>query len=989
MNRKAWRLPRRFVIIIGIGAIILLFYAIRSAMFEQQQFEPADPAMLNIAEASPAITPLYLQKLAEYEQAGITAARNIQIELNASNASEQSSASPIRIARDEELGHEVLEWDHSEGWIEWEVDIPQDGLYEIAIQYRPLPGTSASIMRGISIDGSVPFQESARIELERIWKDAQYPYAKNALGNEVRAKQVEIAGWYTIPASNFETDALPLRYHLTAGSHRIRMTGVREPVAIAGLLIRSPEPIPAYAAYSADYVKPATGTTWYGIIEAEQFMRKSNIGIQKYTVGEPHISPDPKGRVVYNTLGADRWRSPGHWVEWEFAVPENGWYTIDVKYRQSYQGRTTVYRTIAIDGKVPYEEMLSYPFPYSRGFSMETLQEGDGTPYLFYLQEGTHTLRMTADATPVKPALQALNVAMEELREFDRELRTVTGDYSRFQASNADLNRTWDVKRFMPNVVERLDQYIHDLEGIIQYLQGLNGSETDLTAAIEQSVITLREFAEDVNKIPNRLTELSAIQTQIGTWLSSLDQQPLLLDYMVIRTPETDPGLKLPGGLAKIGYATLDFFRSFRLAYSTEVEEEEQTIEVWMNRGRDYVDLLQDLIDQDFTPATGIKVNLNLMPNPNVLILGNAAGNQPDVALGVAMDTPVEFAMRGATADLRQFADYEQVVQQFHSGIMRSYTLDGGIYGLPEVQSFPVFFYRTDIFAQLGLEPPDTWEQLYDILPTLQENFKTFYFPPKDFIPFFYQRGLDFYSQDGMNTTLRTEEAIEPFKQWMDLFAKYYLPLEVPAFFNHFRSGDIPAGIADFNTYVLLSVAAPDIAGHWRIAPLPGTEQPDGTIARWAPQPTTSMLMMDKSSKKEQAWKFMKWWSSTEVQLRYGQDIESYFGLEYRWNSANVEALLKSPWPADDLDAIAEQVRWSKNVPIVPGYYFLGREMDFAWNHVLLDGMAEKEALDRAAVAIQREMRRKQAEFGYGSNSNLNIPQLDEPYDVYRRSAHE
>ncbi|BBH22164.1 ABC transporter substrate-binding protein [Paenibacillus baekrokdamisoli] len=989
MNRKAIRLPMRLVIFLLICTAIVLFYAIRSFWFEQKHYEPADVAILNLPDADQSAIPTYNQKLQQYDSQGVPNTTNVRIELNANNLSQRSNEGSIEKVHHDVLGKEVLQWKNAEGWIEWEADIKQEGLYEIQIQYSPLKGTSSSIMRGLLVDGVTPFQESARIELDRIWKDAQYPYAKNAIGNEIRSKQVEVEGWYVKTVSNFETDSRPMRYHLMKGRHLIRMTGVREPVAIGSLIIKSPDSIPAYASYVTTHTEQKNELEWYSLIEAEQFTQKSNIGIQKYSVSEANISPDPKGRLVYNTLGADRWKFPGHWVEWGVKVPEDGWYAIDVKYRQSYQGRTTVYRTITIDDRVPFEEMLSYPFAYSRSFSLETLKDRGGNPYLFYLERGSHTLRMTADSSPVRPALQALYVTLDHLREFDRQIRTVIGDYSQFQAANSDVNRTWDLKRNIPNIEQQVTSSVVEMENIVRYMNGLNGSETDLTAAIEQSIITLREFLHDVDKIPNRLTELTAIQSKIGTWLTSVDQQPLLLDYIVVRTPETKTGLRISRKFEKFSYSIGDFFRSFYLAYNSKSEDKEKTIDVWMNRGRDYVDLLQDLIDQDFTPNTGIKVNLNLIPNPNVLVLGNAAGEQPDVALGIAMDTPVEFAMRGATANLRQFPDFEKVVTRFHPGVMRSYTLDNGIYGLPEVENFPVFFYRTDLFEQLKLKPPDTWDDLYDILPTLQENFMTFYYPPKDFTPFFYQRGLDFYSADGMNTTLRKEEAIKPFKQWMDLFEKYYLPLEVPSFFNHFRYGDIPAGIADFNTYVLLSVAAPDIAGHWKIAPLPGMKQSDGTVARWSPQATTSMLMMEKSSKKEEAWQFMKWWSSTETQLRYGQDIESYFGLEYRWNSANMEALLQSPWPSDDLKAIAEQARWVKNVPVVPGYYFLSREMDFAWNHVLLDGMAEKEALDRAAVSIEREMRRKQSEFGYDSDRNLNIPQMDKPYDLYRRSEHD
>ena len=50
------------------------------------------------------------------------------------------------------------------------------------------------------------------------------------------------------------------------------------------------------------------------------------------------------------------------------------------------------------------------------------------------------------------------------------------------------------------------------------------------------------------------------------------------------------------------------------------------------------------------------------------------------------------------------------------------------------------------------------------MLLTLQENGKTFFYPPQDFATFFYQAGVDFYSSDGMRNQLSEEAAIEPFE---------------------------------------------------------------------------------------------------------------------------------------------------------------------------------------------------------------------------------
>jgi ABC-type glycerol-3-phosphate transport system substrate-binding protein len=227
---------------------------------------------------------------------------------------------------------------------------------------------------------------------------------------------------------------------------------------------------------------------------------------------------------------------------------------------------------------------------------------------------------------------------------------------------------------------------------------------------------------------------------------------------------------------------------------------------------------------------------------------------------------------------------------------------------------------------------------------------------------------------------LTSAEGLAAFKQWTKWFSQYDLPKDVPVFFNHFRFGDIPIGIGDLNMYIQLTVAAPELDGHWKMVPIPGTRQPDGTVVRWAPQETTSAVMMKKSHRKDDAWTFLKWWTSDDVQSRYAADIESFAGIEYRWNTANVNALQTIPWSDDDLKALNEQGAWAKNMPYVPGYYFLAREMDFAWNDVVVGGKPPKEALEKAEMALQREMMRKQEEFGIAHDDDLHVVPYDQPY---------
>ncbi|MBB6729556.1 extracellular solute-binding protein [Cohnella zeiphila] len=893
-----------------------------------------------------------------------------------------SSADPAaKLAAESGGDGGVLNWNNEKGWVEWTFEVANAGWYELHLDYKPLPGGDTSAVRGVQIDGRYPFLEAEHIELERHWKDAQYPYARNEIGMEIRPQQTEVVEWTDLAAADYSASSRPLLFRLEPGKHTLRLLGGREPLALRALSFQPQKPLPSYAEYAA--AKPAeTGEDdWFRKTEAENFQRKSALTIQTDHWSEPYISPDPKGRIVYNVLGGQRWQNPGEWVEWQVSVPADGWYEIDLKNYQNYRNGFKAYRTVEIDGQTPFRELLHYGFDFHKEFEITTMADPDGKPYRFYLTKGEHTIRMIADSSELQPVNLALQDTLQQIADFDRHVRLITGNYSKssFDA-NIDSKRTWDMAKYDPNVATEVQSFITRLSDIRSYLNGLNGRDSDLSQAIKSSVSILSEMLADVNEIPNKINDISTIQSNIGTWMSTLTQQPLLFDYLVVRTPDAKTGFKAPTTLSRIPYAIKDFGRSFYMNYDSVQKDDPKALTIWVQRGRDYVDLLKEMVDQDFTPKTGIQVNINLMPNPNMLILGNAAGDVPDVALGVGEATPADYAMRSAVEDLSKYPGFDEVNKRFIPGVQRALTYNGGTYGLPEVENFQVMFYRSDIFENLGLKAPDTWNDVFDILPTLQENGMTMSIPKADFSTFFFENGAEAYSPDGLKATLTSEAGQKAFKMWTEMFTKYNLPIDIPAFFQHFRDGDIPIGIADFNTYVQLLVAAPEITGHWKIAPLPGIEQPDGQVARWSPQGLSAAMIMKKSDRKDEAWEFLKWWTSDEVQARYAKDIESFYGLEYRWNTANTGAMRTLNWPDDDLQAIREQARWAKNMPNVPGFYFLGREMDFAWNDTVFNNVPAEEALEDAETALQREMDSRQRDFGIGNGADLRVPQILQPF---------
>ncbi|MCQ6557471.1 extracellular solute-binding protein [Paenibacillus mendelii] len=967
---------KKLLTVIAVAAVLALFLIYRLFFISGQHYPVVASSALD--EHSQAVgMPNYFTYLQGWDQAKMPAGGDA-VTIEAASFSSRSDEASIKVSRNEELGRQVLHWDHAAGWVEWVADIPEEGLYTLSIAYIPLKGSFSGIIRGIQIDGEYPFAEAQRVMLKRNWKDAVYPYKRDKLGNELRPVQVELEGLKNETITDYSVSSEPLQWHFTKGKHTIRMIGWREPVALDTLTLTPSRDIPDYVHYTQNQPTAEESSTWFQLYEAESYSRKSDPSIQTASYSEPYISPDPKGRIAYNVIGGDRWKKAGEWLEWDIEVPKDSYYELDLKYLQSMQ-QSSVYHTITVDGEVPFQELKGYETATNSHFQLHTLQAQDGTAYRIYLTKGRHTLRIIADASPITPAVYALQNLLRELSVMDKDMRRITGNYS-VTGADQDLNRTWEIKRYDPDIEQKLTSLIDKMNVISDYVNGLSGRKTAVSSILNTAKYTFEEMREDVNDIPNQMKEFSSTQSRLGAWITQMSEQKLMLDYIVLRTPEAETGLKVSGAFKRTAYMGMNFFRTFYMDYSRKSLNKEKAITVWVSRGRDYVDIMQEMIEQQFTPQTGIQVNVNLMPNPNALILGNAAGDQPDVALGIPSETAVEYAMRGAVADLSKMKGFDDIVKRFHPGVLLAHKYDGGTYALPELQNFQLMFYRTDVFEQLGIKPPDTWEDVFRIMPTLLEKGMTFYYPPADFTTIFYQNGAEFWDETGMKNMLGEAKSVKAFKQWTDMFVKHSLPLEVPAFFEHFRLGDLPIGIGDLSTYVQLTVAAPDIVGNWGVAPVPGIRQSDGTVARWQPQGAVSGMIMEKSDKQDQAWKFLDWWTSAAVQSEFGNSMESLYGLEYRWNTANVEAMADIPWSDEELAALYEQGRWVKNVPLVPGHYFLGRELSFAWNRTVLTGMPFMESLEQARIALQREMRRKQEDLGIPADTDLDLEPYVQPY---------
>lgn len=112
-------------------------------------------------------------------------------------------------------------------------------------------------------------------------------------------------------------------------------------------------------------------------------MHRSNPTLRMESNADPLAQPVSVTSRVFNVMGDYWWRSGGQSITWEFTVPETGLYKLCLRDQQIWNDGLPSFRTIDIDGQVPFQELLEYKFSYGKEWRSEALEDGEGNPTSF------------------------------------------------------------------------------------------------------------------------------------------------------------------------------------------------------------------------------------------------------------------------------------------------------------------------------------------------------------------------------------------------------------------------------------------------------------------------------------------------------------------------------------------------------------------------------------------------------------------------------
>ena len=870
--------------------------------------------------------------------------------------------------------------------ISFDVTIAEEGLYEFYFDYYLLADTKLRPSISFSINDAFQYNEMANIEVPIKWLVETTP-VYDRFGDELTPNSSLFSEWSTFALTDPNYFfAEPLKVFLQAGLNTIDVTVVEGYILFGditiGNLYDAPMPYSEYQSLHAAADDDVPAQT----IQAERYLYESKQNIRSKFVRNPSLTPYSYKNRVLNVLDQSSFRKSGDAVIYEFTVEETGLYQLSFKYLQSENDELSSYRAIFIDGEIPFAELSSYPFPFHRNWDILTLSDDDGTPFELYLEAGTHTMTLAVINSEIRDVYHQLLGVLDQMEVLGREINRLTGGLT-------DRYRDYKLDVYIPTIIDDLNNIKSEvLEARAAIIDIYDDDSMAIINELDLAVRYLNQFIEDPDEIPpykSRFNEGDqSIYGIINTYLPFLIDAPLQLDNIMLHDAEYD----LPRANANIFVRTWESIRAFWYSfwdpkYNESSEVDDDTVEIWVRQSRLYIQIMQRMIDETYTPASGIKVQLSVMPDEQKIVLANAASTTPDAAMGLSVTRPFEFAIRDMIVDLSELDGFYDVTSEFNKNSFIPFIYEDGVYSIPETMDVKLLFYRKDVLDFLGVEPPETWEEVVSLIPVMQKYNYFFYTPLggdnsfKTFgetTPFIYQHYGDIYNDTGDKVLLNETGSYDAFEFMTDLFSVYNVPITTSNFFQKFRDGLAPLGIGDGNTYIQLKYAAPELAGQWGVTPIPGIEYEyddpadcpgpltDGRcIERWDPTYGVSSVIFKDSTKVDKVWDYFTWWFSSEIQSDFTYQLQSLLGDEFLHMTANVVAFQSSAWPSDSKYEVLEQWQWIRTVGKVPGDYLVERELSNAWNKVVNDGVNARVAIDDAVVIINRELRRKLEEFGY------------------------
>lgn len=869
------------------------------------------------------------------------------------------------------------------------VNISKAGFYCIEIGYLPVESPSAEIEFSIEIDGEIPFDSAERLRLNKIYKNEK-PIQKDKNGNERRPIQVQEET--ELKTDIKDPDGLqnkPLVFFFEEGRHELQLNIQKGKVKAEYIKLHSPINYKTYEEYAAsiDACVSVNDTPQTLIrIEGENAEYRSDPTLYPtYDNSSADVSPSDPWHIIYNTIGKGSFKKSGQMLIWKLSVPNDGWYKIGIKARQEELRGLFSNRRIYIDGEVPCEDMAEVRFYYSTDFEFTEIKTNDDKELYIYLTAGEiHTLTLEVIPGAIGEYIQNLEDIVNKLNEEYRSIVMIT-------SPSPDKYTDYYVHEKVPGLIDDFDSIAKELRKIqsdIELLSGEHGSEA---FSLENMAVILEKCVDSPIKIPDYLPQIKDCITAISSWMRNCREQPLEIDYIELASENSEFSDIGASFLERISYGFQKFLASFKndeseLCSADNLSDiNDDPVEVWVLLGREQTQVIKELTESEFVQKYDRAVSIKLVSGG--IVEAALADEGPDAALFLSGEGSVNLGSRGLLADLSELSGFDEMTVDYTDNAFEPYTYNNKVYAVPLNRSWAMMFYRKDILSDIGIKsPPETWQELIDMLPVMQRNYmsvglvlpevqvnsieSTTQISPATetghtFATLMLQNGMNYYNDSKTKTTFDTEQAADAFEMWTSFYTKYSLTQQYDPF-SEFRTGNYPIVIADYTFYNQLSTAAPEINGLWNFTTIPGTVREDGSVSHAVNSSGSGVVVFkdDDNEKLEDTWEYVKWFCSSDIQTKYAQQTENLMGQLGRYAPANVNTLKQMPWSANELELLESSMAEIQEIPVLPSSYAVTRNIMNAFRETVNNKQNPRDTLRWYNRDINNEIKRK--------NENLN-----------------
>lgn len=836
--------------------------------------------------------------------------------------------------------------------------------YYIKIEYCALSGRSVSPKAAVTIDREYSGNEKDVFEFPRVWSDVRSGerFKTDDFGNELSPTPKEVEKYQeklVYPQDgNWKTG-----FVLNAGTHTINVFMLEEGIRISKVSLQKVEKALSYSEYYRSQEGKPDSASEEIFQEAELLFEKSHLETAvNYDRTYPDISPNSPSSIRYNIIGGSSWSHSGQWIAYEINVPESGFYFLKVRYRQRTIGGITSRRKILIDGNVPFEELNRVSFKSSNKFTEFTIGD-EKQDYKIYLEKGKHIVKFEVTLDSLQDVIIDFQNILDDLNKLSSKINVIVGE-------RADLNRDYNFSESIPDLSETLENSSKGLTQIINKLKSDNKNEGSQIARIKESARLFMQMSKKPNDIAGQMEYFRSELYSLAAVLSNMKTQPLEFDWFKFVPCNSgkisDDSNKFVSSLV---FRLKSFLYSFTNEYSSMNDTADNHLDAWISLGRDQAQVLNQLINEDFTAKTGIGVKLSLVTTN--IMTATASGRAPDVALYLTGDNIADLYYRDALVDLNELQNTDEILSRFYPSATSAFKYNNSLYALPLTQTFQMLFYRTDIFKEYGYKVPNTWQETYALLNLLQNDGMQLGIGVSEdtFNMFLLQSGISLYNNTVTKTNLTDIRAVNAFTSWTELFTKYGVPKSYDAV-NRFRTGQMPLVISDYSFYKTVSISAPEIKNSFAMAPIPGTIDSNGNINRAQNcSNLTGVAIIKKKKIKDlshysNAMKFVDWLTSDQIQERYSFYSEIRVGISARVQTANINVMDKISWSGSELSALKEQWKSVEKIPISPIHYYITRNLNNAFRKVVYQYESPRDVIYRYDGDINEELTRKRKELG-------------------------